>query len=88
MYNLKVKFRLDKKFKKMMKRERNQLEMINSKVKEIRRDPHHYKNLHWPLEDWKRVQIGHFVLVFSIDENTKTVTLEDYDHHDNIYKNK
>lgn len=34
----------------------------------------------------KRVHIDkHFVLVFSIDKESKTVTLEDYDHHDNIY---
>jgi hypothetical protein len=26
------------------------------------------------------------VLLFSVDEESKSVTLEDYDHHDNIYK--
>jgi mRNA-degrading endonuclease RelE of RelBE toxin-antitoxin system len=39
------------------------------------------------LNLWKRVHIDkHFVLVFFVDENNKTVTLEDFDHHDNIYK--
>lgn len=34
---------------------------------------------------WKRVHIDkHFV--FSVDEDCKTVTLEDFDHHNNIYK--
>ena len=88
MYKLKIKPNADKIFKKMMRREREQRERINEKIKEILQDPSHYKNLRWPLEDWKRVQIGHFVLAFSVDENTKTVTIEDYDHHDNIYKNK
>ena len=88
MYKLKIKPNADKIFKKMMRREREQLERINEKIKEILQDPSHYKNLRWPLEDWKRVQIGHFVLAFSVDENTNTVTIEDYDHHDNIYKNK
>jgi mRNA-degrading endonuclease RelE of RelBE toxin-antitoxin system len=34
----------------------------------------------------KRVHIDkQFILVFSIDEKSKTVILEDYNHHDNIY---
>jgi len=28
----------------------------------------------------------HFVLTFSVDEKTKTVIFEDYEHHDNIYQ--
>jgi mRNA-degrading endonuclease RelE of RelBE toxin-antitoxin system len=32
-----------------------------------------------------RVHIGSFVLSFSIDEETQTVTLEDFEHHDNAY---
>jgi len=37
---------------------------------------------------WKRhVHImGSFVLVYSVDEARKTVVLEDYDHHDKIYR--
>ena len=36
---------------------------------------------------WKRVHIDkHFVLIFSVDEENKIVALEDYDHHDKIYK--
>jgi len=88
MYNLKIKPNADKIFKKMMRREREQLERINEKIKEILQDPSRYKNLRWPLEELKRVQIGHFVLTFSVDEKTKIVTIEDYNHHDNIYKNK
>lgn len=33
-----------------------------------------------------RVHIAeHFVLTFSVNEQTKTVVLEDYDHHDKSY---
>ena len=89
MYELKIKPDLDKRFKKMRKRELGTLQIIDKKVQEIRQNPQHYKNLRKPLEDWKSVHIfAHFVLVFSVDENTKTVTLEDYDHHDYIYKKK
>lgn len=89
MYELKIKPDLDRLFKKMRKRELGTLQIINKKVQEIRQNPQHYKNLRKPLENWKSAHIvAHFVLAFSVDENTKTVTLEDYDHHDYIYKKK
>ena len=60
--------------------------IIEKKVEEIIQNPHHYKNLRAPLQHWKRVHIDRsFVLVFSVDETTKTIIFEDYDHHDNIY---
>ena len=38
------------------------------------------KNLKTPLNHWKRVHIDrHLVLTFSIDDETKTLILEDYD---------
>ena len=87
MYGLKVREGLDKKFAKLPKKNPSKLEIINKKVLEILRDPHRYKNLQAPLSDWKRVHIDkHFVLTFSIDEKSKTVVLEDYEHHDRIYK--
>jgi mRNA-degrading endonuclease RelE of RelBE toxin-antitoxin system len=62
------------------------LRLFLNKAEEILQDPHRYKNLRAPMNHLKRVHIDrHLVLVFSVDEETKTVTLEDYDHHDNIY---
>jgi YafQ family addiction module toxin component len=87
MYNLKVKEDLDKLFAKLAARDPKQIEILNKKVLEIRNDPHRYKNLRAPLNSWKRVHIDKsFVLCFSVDEETHTVTLEDYDHHDKIYR--
>ena len=61
--------------------------IIAKKSEEIVVDPHRYKNLKAPLNHWKRVHIDkHFVLTFSIDEDTRTIILEDYDHHKKIYK--
>ena len=86
MYNLIIKEELDIKFEKLAKKNKKQLEIISNKVTEILENPHRYKNLRAPMNHLKRVHIDkHFVLVFSIDEESKTVTLEDYDHHDNIY---
>jgi YafQ family addiction module toxin component len=86
MYNLRIKEELDSKFEKLAKKNKKQLEIILNKVDEILENPHRYKNLRAPMNHLKRVHIDkHFVLIFSIDEESKTVTLEDYDHHDNIY---
>jgi YafQ family addiction module toxin component len=87
MYTLKIKPDLEKTFKKLAKKNSKQAEIILKKIDEILSNPHRYKNLRAPLNDWKRVHVDkHFVLTFSVDEDAKTVTLEDYDHHDNIYK--
>lgn len=87
MYNLDIRPSLKKKLVKLGMRDPKQAENIAKKSEEIVIDPNRYKNLRFPLNNWKRVHIDrHFVLTFSIDEETKTVILEDYDHHDKIYK--
>lgn len=86
MYFLEIKPELDKKLSKLFKKNRKQYEIIMKKSQEVVQDPQHYKNLRAPLQFLKAVHIDkHFVLTFSVDENTKTITLEDYDHHDKIY---
>ena len=85
-YSLKIRPDLEKILKKLAKKNKKQVEIILRKVDEILENPHRYKNLRAPLNDWKRVHVDkHFVLTFSIDEESKSVTLEDYEHHDNIY---
>ncbi len=87
MYSLEIDEDLLKKLNKLSKKNKKQVEIILKKANEILKDPHRYKNLRAPLNMWKRVHIDkHFVLVFSVDESNKTVTLEDFDHHNNIYK--
>ena len=87
MYSIDIRPSLSKKLIKLAKKNPKQAEIIAKKSEEIVLNPHRYKNLKSPLQHWKRVHIDkHFVLTFSIDEETKTVVLEDFDHHDNIYK--
>jgi YafQ family addiction module toxin component len=89
MYTIKTSSRIDKIFLKLCKKNPKQMEIISKKVEEIVKNPQRYKNLRAPMEVCKGVHIDtHFVLVFSIDEKSKTVILEDYGHHDNIYKTK
>ncbi len=59
---------------------------INRKVQEILEDPHRFKPMHFPLTGMRRVHLGNFVILFSIDEQRKSVILEDYAHHDKIYR--
>jgi len=87
MYQCELRISVEKIFFKLAKKNPKQLEMIEKKIQEILEKPHHYKNLRKPLQHLKRVHIdSHFVLVYSVNESTKTVYIEDYDHHDNIYK--
>jgi YafQ family addiction module toxin component len=86
MHNFEVKPYLQKILKKLGKRNPKLVMSITAKFEEIIQNPQHYKNLRKPLQHLKRVHITkNFVLTFSVDETIKTVTFEDYDHHDNIY---
>jgi YafQ family addiction module toxin component len=88
MYDIEIREHLDSTFRKLAKKDARQLEAITKKVEEISRDPRAYKPLHFPLAGKRRVHIGSYVLVFSIDEARKTVVLEDYEHHDRVYRSR
>ena len=86
MYSYELRKSVEKIFFKLSKRNPKQLLIIENKIQEIRQNPQHYNNLRKPLHHLKRIHIDKsFVLVFSVDENRKHITIEDYDHHDNIY---
>lgn len=86
MYEIEIRERLDRTFKKLAKKDAKQMEAVAKKIGEIAQDPHAYKPLRFPLAGKRRVHIGSFVLLFSIDEARKTVVLEDYEHHDRVYR--
>ncbi len=87
MYSFEIRDHLDKIFKKIGKKNKKQLEIIYNKIAEAIQNPQHYKNLRSLLQHLKGVHIDKsFVLLFSVDENLKKVTFEEFDHHDKIYK--
>ncbi|MCX6710994.1 MAG: type II toxin-antitoxin system RelE/ParE family toxin [Candidatus Woesearchaeota archaeon] len=86
MYSCEMRKRVEQELFKLVKKDRKQMEAINKKINEIICNPYHYKNLRAPLERLRRVHIGSFVIVFSIDEKRKLVIIEEYAHHDEIYK--
>ncbi|MEK6900145.1 MAG: addiction module toxin RelE [Nanoarchaeota archaeon] len=87
MYDLEIKPEADKIFSKLSKKNPAQIKMIDKKITEIRERPFGYKFLRNPLQMFNRVHIDkHFVLIFKINHELKTVAIFYYDHHDSVYR--
>jgi len=85
LYNLELDDTVYKVFKKLGKKDKVQLEAIYKKIDQIRTDPFQFKPLRRPLEGLRRVHIGSFVLIFEVFEESKTVKILKYRHHDEAY---
>jgi len=88
MYKFDVSANLQNILKKLSNRDVTTYNRILDKINEVTNSENveHYKNLRADMKDSKRVQIGHFVLVFKYDKNTNRILFDDFDHHDTIYK--
>lgn len=85
MYSLEIEEDVSKIFRKLLKKDRTQLEAVNNKIEQILSDPFQFKPLRHPLEGLRRVHIGSFVLIYKVIENPPTVKLVKYKHHDKAY---
>ena len=87
MYQYKIQPSLQKIMLKLYKKDNQTRERIIQKIQEIidSENIEHYKNLRKPLQHLKRVQIREKVLVFNYDKKNKSISFEDFDHHDKIY---
>lgn len=87
MYTVAVEPELGKLLSKLKKNDRRRYDIVMKKVKEILTNPNRYKNLNAPLNLLKRVHVDTvYVLFYSVDEKTQTVTLNSLKHHDYAYK--
>jgi len=87
MYKLVFTETAHRSIKKAATRDIRKYEIIKAKIGQILQNPYQFKPLRAPLHGSRRVHIDKsFVLVYSISESQKMVTIENYDHHDNIYK--
>ena len=79
----------DRIFAKLEKKDKQLYENLLNKMNEVLNssDIEHYKNLRYDLKGFKRVHVGHFVLVFKFDKMNNLIFFSDFDHHDKIYKN-
>jgi mRNA-degrading endonuclease RelE of RelBE toxin-antitoxin system len=59
-------------------------ERVLKKIVEVVNSDDHYKNLRYDMKDYKRVHIGHFVLVFRYSDDC--IYFTNLNHHDYIYK--
>ena len=79
--------------KKLVKKDKKKVEIINKKIKEIVNSDvlsiRHYKNLRHDLKEYKRVHIvKSFVLAFKVDISNNFILFVDFDHHDKVYKKR
>lgn len=86
-YSLELRKHVEKEFERIAKKSPIEEEAIKKKLIEILKNPQRFKPLRKPMHGWWRVHIvKSFVLIYSIDEEKKTVILEDYTRHDNAYQ--
>ena len=86
-YQLDINDSTRRKLDKLAKRNKVAAMSISRKLKQILDDPYRFKPLNAPHQGKRRVHIdSSFVLTYAIDEASKTVSILDYDHHDEIYK--
>lgn len=85
MYSLEIEEEVSKTFRKLLKKDKVQLEAINKKIRQILSDPYQFKPLRHPLEGFRRVHIGSFVLIYRVVESPPTVQIIKYTHHDEAY---
>lgn len=82
-YKEKAKLEIIKHCKKNTEMEK----AIKRKLEQILENPSYFKPLRKPMQNLRRVHIlKSFVLVYSIQEKEKTVTIEMFKHHDDAYK--
>jgi YafQ family addiction module toxin component len=90
MYNFKKSKHLDRILSKLSKKDKELFEQVIKKIEEVINSYNieHYKNLRHDLKDYKRVQVGSFVLVFRYNKKEDLIYFIDFDHHDKIYKKR
>lgn len=86
-YNLEIKPSCKQSIKKLCRKNPLLKKAIRNKIEHILENPLHFKPLKYDLAGERRVHImKSFVLKYEVNENTKTVTLFFFGHHDEAYK--
>jgi mRNA-degrading endonuclease RelE of RelBE toxin-antitoxin system len=84
---------LQKKLKKLSKKDKYLYQNFNKKVIEIISRNittiDFYKNLKSPKNQYKRIHLtDNYILLFSVDKNNNHIIFEDIQHRDYAYENK
>ena len=88
MHKFRIEEELERILSKLQKKNKDLYEQVKKKINEVitDNDIEHYKNLRYDLKDFKRVQVGHHILVFKYEKQKDLVSFVYFDHHDNVYK--
>ena len=82
-YKIKFTLEFEKQLKKIKKKNLVLFKKLINKLKDIKKNPEHYKPLRNVLAGFNRIQFGSFVLIYKIEENV--VRIISLDHHDKAY---
>jgi len=90
MHDFVISDKLERVLTKLSKKDKSFYNQVKKKIDEIinSENVEYYKNLRYDLKEFKRIHIGHFVLVFKYDKSNGLISFEDFEHHDKIYFKK
>ena len=85
MYSFSLSDKLSVILKKMKKRDRTAYGRIGRRIDELRENPRLGKPLSSNLKGSWRVHVGHFILLYRINESENKLEFYDFEHHDKAY---
>ena len=73
---------------KLFKKDKASYDAVFGKMNEVINsvEINHYKNLKRPLQHFKRVHVGHFVLLFKYNQLDNSIMFITFSHHDEAYR--
>lgn len=86
MYLYEIKPELEKSLRKLAGKDKRHYDAVVKKILQIADNPVIGKPLRNVLKGKRRVHIGHFVLLYEVDEKEKRISFLDFEHHDAAYK--
>lgn len=85
MYTFEIKEGLEKSLKRLAKKDKQLYEAVTRKILEIAENPVIGKPLRNVLKGKKRVHIGHFVLIYEVNNRERKVIFLEFEHQDKAY---
>lgn len=86
MYSFEIKEELEKSLQKLAQKDKRHYQSVVKKILQIAENPEMGKPLRNVLKGRRRTHVGHFVLLYEVDEKNKRVIFLDFEHHDRAYK--
>lgn len=83
MYHIEFSDEFDHSIRKLKKKDKALFQQIQKKLLEIVEHPEHFKPLRNVLAGYRRIHVGSFVLIYTIEE--ETIRIISLDHHDRAY---